>query len=73
MLEKILLNLLNEHRGKTVGILLGFIASILFINFGFWRTIFIALFIFAGYAIGKKLDDNVDFEIWLRNLFKSRD
>ena len=73
MLEKILITLLSEHRGKTIGILLGLIASILFISFGFWRTIFIALFIFVGYTIGKKLDDNVDFEIWMRNLFKSKD
>jgi uncharacterized membrane protein len=73
MLEKILLHLITEHRGKTIGVLLGLIASILFISFGFWRTIFIALFIFAGYSLGKKLDDNVDFEVWMKNLFKSND
>src|SRR5665647_208777 len=43
MLEKIMLYVITEHRGKTIGILLGLVASILFISYGFWRTIFIAV------------------------------
>jgi uncharacterized membrane protein len=61
-----------ENRGKVIGVTLGLLASILFISFGFWRTIFIAFCIFAGYLIGKKLDENADLELWMNSLFKSR-
>jgi uncharacterized membrane protein len=73
MLEKIMLYVITEHRGKTIGILLGLVASILFISYGFWRTIFIAVCIVVGYLIGKKLDENADLEVWIKNLFKSKD
>ncbi|PKM78608.1 MAG: hypothetical protein CVU90_01005 [Firmicutes bacterium HGW-Firmicutes-15] len=73
MLEKIILYVITEHRGKTIGILLGLAASILFISYGFWRTIFIVFCIVVGYLIGKKLDENADLEVWMKNLFKSKD
>lgn len=73
MLEKIMLYVITEHRGKTIGILLGLVASILFISYGFWRTIFIAFCIVVGYLIGKKLDENTDLEVWIKNLFKSKE
>lgn len=70
MIEKLLLFLLSEHRGKVIGISLGLLVSILFISFGFWRTMFIVFCIFAGYFIGKKIDDNTNVEAWLRKFFK---
>jgi uncharacterized membrane protein len=72
MLEKILTYVITEHRGKAIGIFLGLVASILFISYGFWRTIFIIIFIVSGYHIGKKLDEHADVEDWMRNLFKSK-
>jgi uncharacterized membrane protein len=72
MLDKVLVYILTEHRGKTIGVTLGLLASILFISFGFWRTIFIVFCIFAGYQIGKKLDENTDLEFWMSNLFKAK-
>ncbi len=71
MLEKLFLLIITEHRGKAIGILLGLIAGILVITYGFWRTVFIAICIGAGYLVGKKIDDQVDMEAWLKNLFKS--
>lgn len=70
MLEKIFIYLMSEHRGKVIGVLLGLLASILFISYGFWRTMFIIICILAGYFIGKKIDDNTNLEIWIKNLFK---
>ena len=70
MLEKIFVYLMSEHRGKVIGVLLGLLASILFISYGFWRTIFIIICILAGYFIGKKIDDNTNLEVWIKNLFK---
>jgi uncharacterized membrane protein len=61
---------MTEHRGKVIGVLLGLLASILFISYGFWRTIFIMFCIFVGYYIGKKIDDNTNIEAWIRKFFK---
>lgn len=72
MFERFLLLILTEHRGKTIGILLGLIAAILFINYGFWRTLFIILCIALGYCIGKILDDNKNVEDWVKELFKQK-
>lgn len=70
MFEKIFVYIMDEHRGKAIGVILGLLASILFITFGFWQTIFIVLCIFIGYQVGKKLDEQVDLEAWIKDLFK---
>ncbi len=70
MFEKLLVYIMDEHRGKAIGVTLGLLASILFISFGFWQTIFIVLCILVGYQVGKKIDEQVDLELWIKNLFK---
>ncbi len=70
--EKLLLLILEEHRGKALGILLGLIASILFISYGFWRSLFVIFCIILGFFIGKKIDENQSFDNWLRQMFKDR-
>ena len=72
MFEKTIIYLFTEHRGKVIGIIFGLLASILFISYGFWRTIFIILCVLAGYFIGKKIDDNTNLEVWIKNLFKEK-
>ncbi len=72
MWENILSELLIKHRGKTIGITLGLIASILFVSFGFWKTIFIAICIGLGYLLGKSIDDDKDMDLWLKKLFKDK-
>ncbi len=70
--EKLLLLILEEHRGKALGILLGLIASILFISYGFWRSLFVIICIILGFFIGKRIDENKSFDNWLRRMFKDR-
>lgn len=72
MLEKLFLILLTEHRGKVIGISMGLLASILFISFGFWKTVFIIFCIFIGYFIGKKIDENTNFESWIKQFLKQK-
>lgn len=72
MFEKAILYLITEHRGKVIGIILGLLASILFIKYGFWRSIFVLICILLGYFIGKKIDDNTNLEVWIKNLFKEK-
>lgn len=72
MLEKILVYIIQEHRGKAIGILMGLVASILFISFGFWRSIFIIFCIVLGYFIGKRVDENKSFDSWIKQMFKEK-
>lgn len=72
MWEKILAYILQEHRGKTIGIVLGLIASIIFITYGFWRSLFVIFCIIVGYLIGKKIDENKSFDSWLKQMFKEK-
>lgn len=72
MWEKILVYIVQEHRGKAIGIILGLAAGIIFITFGFWRSIFIIFCIVLGYFIGKRLDENKSFDSWIKQMFKEK-
>ncbi len=72
MWEQVIELLLVQHRGKTIGVSLGLLASILFVSFGFLRTLFIIICITVGYFIGKQLDDKKNFDSWLKHMFKDR-
>lgn len=56
-----LMELFYRHRGKIVGLLGGFLISVLLLSLGFWRTIFIVGCSTVGYLIGKKVDNREDF------------
>lgn len=56
-----LLEIFNRHRGKTIGLLVGFFVSILLLTLGFFKTIFITGCSAIGFFIGKKIDNHEDF------------
>jgi uncharacterized membrane protein len=72
MWENLFRIIFEQHRGKAIGILLGLLASILFISYGFWRTIFIIVCIALGFFIGKEIDENKNFDQWLKQIFKDK-
>ncbi|MBS4026460.1 MAG: DUF2273 domain-containing protein [Clostridia bacterium] len=49
------------NRGKILGVTLGLFFGILAAIFGIWKTLFIAICIFIGYIIGKRIDEQGDF------------
>lgn len=71
MLDRLITLLWQEHRGKSVGVILGLTASILFVTMGFWRTIFIVICLAVGYWIGKRVDEHHSFDDWM-NTFKNQ-
>jgi uncharacterized membrane protein len=71
-IKNIFEELMTHHRGKTFGIVLGLIFSILVITVGLLETIFIAVCIYIGYIIGKRLDDNESFNDLVHKLFKDK-
>lgn len=66
MWEKMFSYIMDNHRGKAIGLILGLIAGILVINYGFWKTLFIVVCIIGGFLIGKAVDEQVDFENWFK-------
>lgn len=71
MLKEYLLNYYNNNRGKVNGALIGLILSILILSLGFFKTLLIALFVFGGYYIGKKIDNKEDIIEFLDRILPS--
>ncbi len=63
MWEEIVRDLVDNHRGKVIGGLIGLVFSLLVIRFGFWWALFITVLVLAGYLIGKRLDDTKE-DVW---------
>jgi len=72
MWKQVLKELLQHHRGKIFGILLGLIFGLLVIIIGFLQTIFVALCIYIGYIIGKRVDENENIREIMEHIFKER-
>lgn len=53
----LILKYIKSNRGKSIGIVLGFLVALLVLIIGFFKTFFIAICIVAGYTIGKKIDE----------------
>lgn len=64
----------QNHRGKTVGVLLGIILGIAVLLFGFWKTVFVLFCGMVGLGIGMQVDRNEDItqslEKWLPPFFR---
>lgn len=58
MWEGLLRELVENHRGKVVGALIGLVFALLIIRFGFWWSLFISFSVLVGYLIGKRMDDH---------------
>lgn len=71
-LYKYFLELLDRHRGKAIGIILGLLAGLLIVIFGFWKMILIIICILFGYFIGKSFDDGGSLDALWRRLFGER-
>ncbi|MDD2400698.1 MAG: DUF2273 domain-containing protein [Clostridia bacterium] len=71
-LEKIFLELFQNHRGKTIGFLSGLAFGILVIIVGFLQTIFIVCCIYIGYIIGKRIDDNESLKEVMNRILRNK-
>lgn len=71
--ERLLQLILEEHRGKVIGVSLGLLAAIIIIAVGFWRAMFVIFCVLLGYFIGKRIDENKNFGSLIKGLFKDRE
>ncbi|MGE5398336.1 MAG: DUF2273 domain-containing protein [Chitinophagales bacterium] len=67
MWDKVFTYIMENHRGKAAGLILGLLAGILIISYGFWKAVFIVICVIAGFFFGKAIDDNTDFSSWWDN------
>lgn len=54
--RKIIGEIWYSNNGKILGMIIGFIISVLILTFGFFQTLFILLCVTLGYLIGKRID-----------------
>lgn len=59
-MKEFLLNVFSKNQGKIIGSFIGLILAVFILLIGFPRTLLIAVFMFAGYYIGKKIDNKED-------------
>lgn len=57
-----------NYRGRFLCTLTGFVIAALFLFLGFWRTLFLLLFVAGGFFIGYKIDKKEDLVEWLDRL-----
>ena len=51
MWEKVVLEILEHHRGKLLGVILVLIAGMLVVAYGFWKALFIIICITTSYFL----------------------
>ena len=65
--DKLLAELMTNHRGKLIGILLGVFFALAVIKIGFFPTLFLLFCIAIGLLIGSRIDGDIDLDsIWHR-------
>ena len=65
-------HLLNEHRGRIVGGLIGLITALIFVIFGFWQGLFIIFLVLAGTFLGSRVELRSEFKNFLSGLWHGR-
>ncbi|MCK9222867.1 MAG: DUF2273 domain-containing protein [Limnochordia bacterium] len=61
------------NKGKVLGAILGLVTGLLFLRYGFFRTLLVLLCIAIGYVIGRRLDSGQEFTDFLDRLLHSQD
>ena len=68
-LERLLI-ILQNHKGKTLGIVVGLALSLFIINFGLIKTFFVVLCCLLGTLLGKIIDDGDSVQLWIKKYWK---
>ncbi|MBO8137294.1 MAG: DUF2273 domain-containing protein [Desulfotomaculum sp.] len=63
---------LEYHRGKALGVILGLLFGWFAITYGLFKAVFVTFCIVVGFSIGKKLDEDKDVKRIFDRLFGNR-
>jgi len=61
-----------EYQGRIIGTAVALVVGIVYIFFGFFKTLIFSLIIFIGYYIGKKFDERENFLEIIYNILPDR-
>lgn len=61
--------LIENHRNKVIGVIIGLLFGLCVVKYGFWQSVFILICVLVGLFIGKKLDDKVDIKSTVERIF----
>lgn len=71
LLGEIIRDLITNHQGKLLGILVGLIFGLIIIKFGLIAGFFLIICILIGYFIGKRYDEG-DYVEFIERIFRNR-
>jgi uncharacterized membrane protein len=57
------------YKGRILGSLVGFVAGLLWVFFGFWRAVAFILCVMIGYYMGKKSDQRFSLREFINKVF----
>ena len=63
------LNWAFNNKGKIIGVLLGLLLGWMTIAYGVFKTLFVVLLIYVGYALGRRSDRDESFQEMLNQFF----
>nr|WP_122013527.1 DUF2273 domain-containing protein [Maliibacterium massiliense] len=66
------LTFFRENKSKVIGALIGLAIGIIILSIGFWRTLFLALCVGVGYALGIAFTSESNLGHALRRIFHIR-
>jgi uncharacterized membrane protein len=64
---------LAGYKGRILCSLVGFVAGLLWVFMGFWRTVAFILCIIIGYYLGKKIDQRFSVREFINKIFPPSD
>ncbi|MTI79968.1 MAG: DUF2273 domain-containing protein [Firmicutes bacterium] len=70
--KHLLHEIMEHHRGKALGALLGLLFGWFAIVYGLFKALFVTLCIALGFFIGKRLDENNNMKQIIDKLFGQR-
>ncbi|MCH4158120.1 MAG: DUF2273 domain-containing protein [Acidaminococcaceae bacterium] len=68
MFKDIIHDIWENYRGRFLCTVTGLLIGALFLLIGFWRTLFMLIFVLGGFFIGYKIDRKEDLMEWLDRL-----
>ncbi|WP_268760479.1 DUF2273 domain-containing protein [Gottschalkia purinilytica] len=57
LIKERVISILENHRGKVICSLIGFILAVIILLVGFFKTLFIIACVLVGYYFGSKIDN----------------
>lgn len=68
MLKEIINDIWHNYRARFLCTVSGIAVGTLFLTIGFWRTLFMLIFVAGGFFVGYKIDKKEDLVEWLDSL-----